>query len=109
MVARGDDVTAKVKGEATMGLSRFIAYYLDAPSATRQHLGGFMLKMGAVKDWVVCPDGQVMLMYDSHRICGETIEEVLVRHGFEVKHILDEPYVDETAIQEAFAGEPGCG
>jgi hypothetical protein len=84
-----------------MSLARFIAKDPYTPAATEEELEDLLTRIYGVVDWTVHPDGEVTVEYNRGRISDELIEEALAGMGFELKHIFDEPEVDEAEIHQA--------
>jgi len=84
-----------------MGLARFVAQNPFDPASTERKLRELIPRARGVMDWVIRPDGDVVLKYDSRQFNDEVMEEALTRLGFQLKHILDEPNAGEAEVREA--------
>jgi hypothetical protein len=84
-----------------MSLARFMIKDPYAPKSTAAEIDELLGEMEGIQEWTIHDNGDVTLEYNRHEISDEIIEEALSNMGFQLKHILDEPYATETEVRQA--------
>jgi hypothetical protein len=84
-----------------MGLAEFIALDPYDPASTERKLKELIPRARGVVDYVIHPDGDVVVKYDPRQFSSDVLEDALGRLGFQLRHITDEPDADEAELRQA--------